>query len=792
MPSIKPLPYRIALAVAALAYPALSSANDPKQVWDCAADTNGNWVCDNTPAPQVQPNFPQPNATASAKALNTYHALDWVKVRQRDLMCQGRYQAPTFELQGDENDPNPPIYLDAGQSQAELGGMTTLKEGVNLRRGHRRLSADTAEVDQENNRAHFKNNVVYREPGVLMTAAEAKVDLETQQGQFSDARFVLHENHLRGSATEIQRNSDHEITLLQGDYTFCPPGNEDWKLSASAIELDRESGFGKAVHTTLKVGPVPIFYAPVLTFPIDDRRKSGFLYPSLGYTQSDGLDISAPYYFNIAPNYDDTLTPRYISKRGIMLENEFRYLNDKTNAILGLAYLPDDDLVNDDRWLFNVRQTGKPAEGWGSFVDYTAVSDTSYFEDLTTNLDVQRESNLDRRGELTYNAANWNALFRLHSYQTLVAGTEPYRRMPQLQLQGNQNWNGTEFNYFTEYVYFDRDIDNLTGNDRIIGSRVHLMPTLKHRIGRSFGYIEPSLRLWNTQYDLKNQVAGADNSPTYSIPVASLDTSVIFERDRDNGGVQTLEPRLFALYVPDKDQSSAPDFDTSLLDFDYQSLFRYNRFSGRDRIGDAQQVSLGLTTRLLDKEGAETLSFSVGQAFYFDDRDVTLNGGSVDTASQSDIVTQAVWHYNPRLRITLDNVLAYSNLDAKEANIRFSYKADSNQRFNFSYRYEEDVRDQTDLHFIWPLSQRFTALGRWQRDLEAKQDLETILGLEYESCCWKLQFYGRRWLTTTNNEFDDGVYLRFILKGLGSVNSGSVGFLEDITGFEERDEQNDF
>ena len=793
MPSIKPLSYCVAMAVAAIAYPQLGLANTSDQIWDCSANKNGDWDCANKPAPAPRPSgSTTAPLAANAKSLPSYKSLDWVQVRQRDMVCSGRYVEPEFKVHGDEDETNPPVYLDAGKSQAELGGLTKLREGVNLRQGGRRLSAESANVDQSKSEAHFTDDVVFREPGVLMIASDATINMETNQGNFRNAQFVFHESHLRGTAEEIQRNSNTHVTLEEGDYTFCPPGNEDWKLSASSIELDRESGFGTAKHATLKVGPVPIFYSPILTFPIDDQRKSGFLYPSIGYTQSDGFDLTAPYYFNLAPNYDDTLTPRWISNRGVMLENEFRYLNHQNKSELGVAYLPDDELANDDRWLLSVHHQGQPAQGWGAYVDYTAVSDDNYFDDLTTDLDVQRESNLDRRGELTYHAQNWNALARLHSYQTLVDGTAPYRRLPQFQLQGNYEWDRTQLTYLSEYVYFDRDITNLTGNDRITGSRVHLAPAISQRFGRSYGYVTPSLRLWNTQYELKDQVSGADNSPTYSVPIASLDSSLIFERNLPTGGIQTLEPRLFGLYVPDKDQSDAPDFDTSLLDFDYQSLFRYNRFSGRDRIGDAQQVSLGLTTRFLQEDGYESFNFSIGQAFYFDDRDVILNGGTVETSNQSDFATQAVWNYNSRLRITLDNVLAYSDFDAKETNVRLAYKASNDQRFNFSYRFEESVRDQTDLQFIWPLTERVTALGRWQRDLEAEQDLETVLGVEYESCCWKLQFYGRRWLTTTNDEFDDGVYLRFILKGLGSVNSGSVGFLEDITGFEERDEQDDF
>ncbi len=802
MPSIKPLPYSVALAVAALAHSgygmAASSSSLPNnQIWNCAAAADGSWKCGTVPAPRstLGPAAGQSSSVAEplatdAKSLSRYRSLDWVQQTQRDQVCQGSYVEPQFKVHGDEAEANPPVYLDAGSSKAELGGLTSLREGVNLRQGIRRLSSEEADIDQGNNSAHFRTDVVYREPGVLVTSDDAKISLSEHKATFKNAEFVLHQEHLRGQAEAIERHSNDTVDLKEGTYTFCPPGNEDWMLSADNIKLDQETGFGVARNATLKVGPVPIFYAPYLSFPIDDRRQSGFLYPKISYAQINGADISVPYYFNLAPNYDNTLTPRWIGERGAMLENEFRYLNERSRNRFALAYLPDDKLAGKDRWLTNVTHTGTPWTGWQSRIDYTSVSDDAYFDDLGTSLQVERESNLDRIGELRYYTDNWNVLARMHSYQTLVTGTQPYRRLPQVQLNGDYDLNFTSLSYQAEYVFFDRDKKGLTGSDRITGNRVHFAPAFSKRFSNSWGYITPGVRLWTTQYELNNQLANADETPAYNVPIVSLDSGLIFERELQDGITQTLEPRLFMLYVPDEDQSDAPNFDTALLDFDYRSLFRYNRFSGRDRIGDAQQISLGLTSRYLENDGFERARFSIGQAYYMDDRDVVLSGNP-ETSGQSNIAMEAVWNYNRHLRITVDNVLAYSDLDMQEANIRLNYKSDADRRFNFSYRFEENVRDQADLHFIWPLSTQWTALGRWQHNLEDREDLETVLGIEYESCCWKLQLTGRRWLSSTD-EYNNGIFLRFVLKGLGSLSSSKTGFLNDITGFEERDEQDEY
>lgn len=794
MPSIKPIPYSVALAVAAIAHPGHSlAASTPallnNAIWDCSATADGRWDCSQKTVVGAKSISATPPIAGNAKALARYQSLDWVQQSQRDHVCQGRYVEPQFKVQGDEEKEGPPIYLDAGSSKTKLGGKTQLRNGVNFRQGQRRLSAESIDVNQSEDSAHLKGDVVFREPGLLVVASEAQVSLESQQGSFTNAQFVLHESHLRGKADKVKRNADGTMNLVEGDYTFCPPGNEDWKISAADIKLDHESGFGIAQKATLNVGPVPILYLPYFSFPISDKRKSGFLYPSISYSETNGADIAAPYYFNLAPNYDNTLTPRWIGNRGAMLENEFRYLNSMSSNRVDVSYLPDDDLYGDDRWLTQLQHTGTPAPQWHSLVDFTAVSDEEYFGDIKTTLKVDQESHLNQRALVSYYGTQWHASAQLHAYQSISTSTTPYEKLPQLQLNGIHNYKTGEIRYTTEYVYFDRDLEGLAASERATGHRVHFTPSIRQRYSRSWGYLSPELRLWNTEYNLSNQASGNSNTPSYSIPVASIDGGLYFDRDMENGGTHTLEPRIFFLYVPDKDQNEAPDFDTSLLDFSYLSLFRYNRFSGRDRLGDAQKISLGITNRFIEPDGFERAYFSIGQAFYFDDRDVVLSG-SPETASQSDIAIEAAWNYNEHMRIRLDNVLAYSDLDLKETNLRLKYKSDLNHQLYFRYRFEEDVRDQTDLHVIWPLASNWTALGRWQRNMEDGEDLEAVLGIEYESCCWKLQLTGRRWLTDTD-EYNNGIFLRFILKGLGSL-SGSTGFLNDITGFEERDEQDDF
>jgi len=536
---------------------------------------------------------------------------------------------------------------------------------------------------------------------------------------------------------------------------------------------------------------VPILYAPYLSFPIDDRRRSGFLYPSFSYTNDNGLDIALPYYINLAPNYDDTLTPRSISKRGLMLENEFRYLGQKQSARFSAAYLPDDEKFGDDRWLGALTHRATLAPGLTTSVDLTAVSDNDYFDDLTTDLEISRQSHLDKKAELVYREADWSVTTRVHTYQTIDSSLAPYRRLPQVLFTSEKIYETVELNQLAELVSFDRDIDGLTGANRITGSRMHYHPTLSMPMRQAWGFFEPQAEAWLTQYTLQNQLSGLDESPSYAVPVLSFDSGLVFERDLSSGGIQTLEPRLFGLYVKDEDQSEAPDFDTALRDFNYNNLFQTNRFSGRDRIGDAQQLSLGITTRLYEETGFEWFNFSIGQAYYFDDRDVTVDNGAVETDGQSDVAQLANWYLNSKWRLTLENIFAHENLKAEKSNFRVRYTGDLNHRLEFSYRFEDNVRNQFDTSAIWPINHSWTAMGRWQYDLEDSENIDTALGLEYESCCWAVRFTARRWLTDAS-EYDNGIFLRFLLKGLGSLRSSNDDFLNDIYGFEERDDQDPF
>ncbi|MBQ0757972.1 MAG: LPS-assembly protein LptD [Amphritea sp.] len=790
--------------------------------WVCETNASGGWSClDNQaisassisakpvtasnaqttkvlnalPASIKSPVKPNPVETANL-ADKRYANLDWYPISEATKACHGVYIEP--ETQSDTGQGSSvsqdKLQIDADRSETQLGGLTRLEGNVELRQQGRYLRSDSAQFDQISNQVNMIGNVQYREPGMLLRGTQAQTNAITGETIVSRADYVVHEQSLRGDANRIIRMQDNRIRMEQSTYTTCPPNDESWEIAADSLVLDPNRGFGTARHATLKIADTPIFYFPYLEFPIDDKRHSGFLFPSFGHSSEDGLEIATPYYFNLAPNYDDTLTPSVFTKRGLLLENEFRYLNDYGQQALSTGLLINDNQTNQDRWLVGVDHTGQQ-DAWSTLVDYNAISDDKYFDDLGSSLEVDRSNHLDQQAQVTYSERNWSATLKAHSYQTINSSKSPYKRMPQLQVEGRHIYNQTQevvFSYLTDASLFDRKIDDLTGIDRVTGSRLHLQPSLSAPTVWSWGYMTPKATAWLSQYNLEDQIAGEDDSINRAVGLFSFDSGLIFERQAGSY-TQTLEPRLFALYSQEKDQQGIPDFDTAETDFSYQSLFRENRFTGLDKIGDSQQVSLGISSAFYRSDGSEKARLGLAQAYYFADRSVQLNGDtSVDTEAQSNFAAEASWSPYSDLQLSIDTELDKQSLDPLENNLKVRYLPAPNKAISFSYRYREDLRNQAEFSFIWPLSPEWSAMGLWQKDLENSQTPEALFGLEYASCCWKVRVAARQWIEDdSEGQEDTALFLQFVLKGLGEVGNDSTA-LEDIFGFKEREETNDY
>ena len=795
--------------------PAASQAPGADE-WSCSANGE-NWDCTHTPSPQLAAT-PDSQEAIAAIPLDQAAPLDWYPYAPGDApgACSGRYLEPELALLQDTHPLDAqPILIDALNSTTELDGLTTLEGGIQIQRGGRLLSSTRGEYNRDSNQARLFGAVQYRESGFLLQGDQADADMLSGDTRFHNAQYVMHQEHMRGSASRITRFGDNRVRLDDGAVTYCEPGSNAWQLAADSIELDPESGRGVARHATLDVAGVPIIYTPYMSFPIDDRRQSGFLYPSVRYSAGDGIELATPYYFNIAPNLDDTLTPRYIGERGLLLENELRYLNSWSHNQLSTAWLASDDKYEDDRWLLGLRHRGQPLDNLYSRVDYTRVSDDDYFEDLSTSLEVQRDDHLDQQLELLYQQPNWNLSFSTLSYQT-IDGTTPYEHLPQLRLNGYESRIGgvLDLEYEAEYVRFDRDLDSRYApavnaahlHDRTTGDRLHLEPRLSLAFERPWGYLRPGASFWYSQYNLDNDRFDIATTPSTSATLLSLDSGLVVERDyRTDKGIytQTLEPRLYLLHASADDQSDVPLFDSTELDFSYYSLFHDTGWSGNDRVADTSQATVGLSSALFSDRGLEIVRLAAAQAYYFSDRDpgALRPGDRTGQESSSNLATLANWTIAPGLRLTHNGEIDRDSYEFLEHNYKLSYLPGDRRLLYLNYRNNIEKtpaggHQQVDLAFRWPLSRQWTGYGRWQHDIEASENLETLLGIEYSSCCWKVRLTGRNWVVDPDTasdggafETDKGVFLQFVLRGLGSFGQGEGSeYLKEITGYDEDDD----
>ncbi|MEH6812841.1 MAG: LPS assembly protein LptD [Motiliproteus sp.] len=788
------------------------ASTSSQQQWDCQPSSdNNNWDCQpiaNSSRAVSQASSTYTSSVTPNQAPYPYAFLDWYEFADGPdplTHCPGQYIEPPArynakQLAAEEH----PLYVRANKTRTR-GGSTTLLEGnVHLQKGNQQLRSQVAQLDHDNERAEFQGQVLFREPGTLLLGDSAVFDQARGVTRVNNAEFVFHQRHAHGSASTISHYDNGNTYITDGSYTTCEPGYDGWSINSRDIVLNNEEGEGVAKHATLEIAGVPVFYLPVFSFPIDDRRKSGFLTPSFSISEDSGVDITAPYYFNLAPHYDLTLAPRFIRKRGLMLESEFRYLHEFGQYDFSMAALPGDDLRNsEDRWVLGIKHNGQPAPGWSSNIDFTRVSDNDYFDDLDTSLNISQETHLDQRASLAYSANDWRLETTVQSYQTITDASAPYQKLPQIRFSGRQYLaadDALDLSYSAEYTAFDRDSSGFTGINRITGNRIHLDSTLATEYSWPWAYLRPKLRLTHTSYDLSDQTAGADENPNRTLPLFSIDSGLYLDRDTEFAGkayIHTLEPRLFYLYVPEEDQTELPDFDSSELTFSYSQLFRDNRFSGSDRIGDTNQVTLGLTTRLLQDNGQELLHASVGQIFYLQDREVRLqSSSSILTDSTSDFAAETTWRITKEMRLTADGQWDNHDFSNTKRNLKLSYLSDLDHQVNFSYRFTRNDLEQTDLSFIWPINAQWSLLARWLNDIENSEALDQVLGLEYENCCWKIRTLYRQWIDDdTDDRENSGIFLQFTMKGLGTFGTKAVGdsgpqaknFLDDITGFNTRE-----
>ena len=687
---------------------------------------------------------------------------------------------PALTPEGDER-----LTISAGQINLVADNIVEFGGEVAFRYGERSISAERASFDLRTETAQVNGTVAYRDRQVAIYGEDAAVDTRGRIITFRGGGFELPLRGAQGTAEAIQIRGDNTIGLRSVNFTTCVTDPPDWELLARELEMDVDEGFGTARGFRLMFKGIPVLASPWLTFPLDDRRKSGVLTPSFTNRDSTGLDISMPVYLNLAPNYDLTFTTRYMRRRGSQAISEFRYLLPRTEGQVRFEYLPKDaDLGFTRHYLSYVNETAL-SEAWRIEADIQDISDFFYFEDMHNNLSVASQTHLNRAIELSYRAPRWSFLGRIQDVQTIDPfigpDSEPYRRVPQFLISGNWRRNVFRMTSRNELVQFDRPIGTT-------GWRLDLDEELSLDFRRPGMFLTPALALRQTNYLLDEEsverfgfpdgVREADISRT--LPIASLDAGLTFERTAPaRGWVQTLEPRALYVHVPFEEQSHLPLFDTIEPTFNFVQLFRKYRYLGTDRIADTDQISVGVTTRLLDLEsGRERLSGTLGQTRYLSPQRVTLHRKSFPLGSASDYIAEVVMSLQPSWRLGVDYQWDSEAAETSRTEARFEYRPRQDRMLGVAYRYQGGVLEQGDFSVAWPVGGAWKIIARANYSFLDEKPLERFLGWEFVSCCWRMQVYGRDYISRRTGESDRSLTIQFLLRGFTDPGESAETLLE--------------
>lgn len=668
-----------------------------------------------------------------------------------------------------------PTNVRANEASGVQDGINVFTGDVELTRGDNQMQADRITYDSATDMANAEGNVTLKNYGDAYRTQKAQIHVESRKGYVDTGTYTLERENARGSMQRVDFLDRDHARLTGVRYTTCPPGQDSWFVHARSIDLDNIEETGTAHHAWVDFQGVPLAYMPRFSFPISNKRRSGFLVPQYGTSNKHGVELAAPYYLNLAPNYDDTVTPRLRGKRGLQLQNEFRYLGRDFDGQLDAEILPSDRIYGQTRTAGIYKHNHTFSRLWSGLIDVRGVSDREYLEDFSTNLNTASTTHLPQNAETNYRGTQWNFTARLSDYQTtdrtITSAGDPYARLPQLVLNKVESpiSGRLQYHLYAEAVRFDKSVG-------IVGDRLNLIPAVSYPLFQSYGFLTPKIGMRYITYSLSRT---DDTSPSVQGSFFSLDGGLFFDRDMKWGQreyTHTLEPRLYYLYTPYKSQNHIPNFDSGAAGISIPNLFRDHRFDGGDRIGDANQLSLAVTSRILDGDsGVEYIRGSMGRIYYFDDRKVNI---PENTAAQkkSDTVGEAVAKLPGNWYASVNILLEQGTYKNQQSAMYLQYNPERNKIFVFGQRFTRNSLHQRDISFEWPLIRRWTIRARAYDSLRDDRTLESHVGVEYNACCWAFRVFITRRLSeadTTLNRYK---------------HEKSIGFELELTGLAKRGE----
>lgn len=669
-----------------------------------------------------------------------------------------------------------------------------------LKKGNKTIKAEVIEYDQISEKLITQGNTSIDLEKISLSGTKLNYRLSDQTGKMEDVTFNIKSDKkeetivqkgiqvtkryydFRGDAKAIFFEGENKTKLESSRLTTCEVDSNDWYIKSKNMEIDTKKDQVKASHASLDFKGVPIFYMPSTSFSLNKNRQSGFLSSTFGTTSKSGFEFRVPYYFNISPDMDATLTARYLGKRGPLADGEFRYLTENYSGINQLQYMNHDQSSGqDNRYFLKLNHQHQFGRGWSGSYDLQKVSDNTYFSDLATMIQVTSVVNLPQRVNLNYSGDIWKLNLLTEKYQTLTnASNSPYQRLPQVNLSGKKDYDNFTLDLKSQWTLFERDdkfASTFTDAQKITGSRFTMTPAITIPLTSEYGYIKPKVSANIRSYNLNNS---PDNNKDIVTPIFSLDSGVYLDRNinfLNQNYTNTLEPRLFYVYIPYKDQSVLPNFDSGLADLNMQTLFYENQYNGQDRINDANQLTASLTSKFLDKNGKERLSAIIAQRYYFEDRRVFGNDLTEAKKANSDIFMgasaklpnslnlDAMFQFDPT-----SNSLLRSTLGSR-------YNPEPGKMLNVSYRLIDNIIGYNqDLEVFnaagqWPLGNRFYSIGRYNYDLKSSQTIEVLAGLEYDGGCWVARSIFDRISLPTSPNPNYAFFIQLELNGIGSIGS---------------------
>ncbi|OCG04722.1 LPS assembly protein LptD [Gilliamella sp. wkB112] len=769
---------------------------------------------------------------------NSSYAINLPKAESNNPQCL--IDVPIFDrplVNGDIN--TLPVEAESNQFEAFYPNTAIYQGNVLIEQGNRTVKADKVTIDTQDKNyrtAKLEGNITYQDNLIKMKGNNALINLNNNDTNMTPGEYHLVDRLGRGDADEMKLENNRYVILKNGSYTSCPINDSTWNIKGTTVIHDRDEQLLEVWNAVFRIGKVPVLYSPYLQLPTGDKRRSGLLIPNFSYDSVDGIDFSLPIYWNIAPNYDATFTPRVLQQRGIQLQTEFRYLNEIGLGTLAFDWLQHDAQYGEDRdkklngnnydnnqhrWLFHWEEFQLINYNWRFYANTTRVSDNQYSNDLDSQYASETDGYLTQFYQAGYNNENWDVTLGYRHFQPLYTGGKDdlYQTQPQLDIHYyNYDMGPLKFKTFSQISHFIT-----SGNKKPRAWRSHIEPTLNYTLNNSWASVTTEAGLMATHYNqdnikkhnesiTNNDKNKLDRNVNRFIPKFSIDGKVVFERDMPfiEGYTQTLEPRVKYTYIPYRNQSNIGSYDSTLLQFDYTGLFRDQPYSGLDRIASTNNLAAGVTTRLYDDNKLEKFNFSIGQITYFTKSKTSEHNNELDKNSDTGSITWATdsfWQVSDdlifRSGVQYDTRINTISL----ANTIFEYRPSSEKLLQLSYRYanhnyidtvsnsntyyKQDI-SQAGVMTTWPLSQTVNAVGSYYYDVKLGQTADGFVGLHYSDCCWGMTVqYGRKLTDWDRNEskYENKFSVNFELQGLGRTSDAkakmlSFGKLPYTTAFE--------